>query len=310
MRPIPAAAAAAALVLCAAAPAAQALTLADRYSSISFLGDSLSDTGNAFALSGGAFGGPPYFDGRFSDGPLWSDLVSAAFAPTAVANAAVGGATVLANATFPGNDLDGQRALYDSLVANPLFGFGPRPVLAIWIGANDVGAGNDMAAAAARVTAEVADLSVTYGIMDFLVPDLPDLGKWPGALAGGPVASAAATFLSELYNTALFAGLDALEAGTPGLQITRVRTADLFDAVLADPGGFGMPQGAAPCYIEGVFLCTDPEDRVFFDPIHPSSTMHALIAGAVEATVIPIPATLPLLAAAAAGLLLLRRRAA
>ncbi|MHC4946335.1 MAG: hypothetical protein ACYTG7_25250, partial [Planctomycetota bacterium] len=35
-------------------------------------GDSLTDTGNTFALTGGSFPlSPPYFDGRFSDGPVW-----------------------------------------------------------------------------------------------------------------------------------------------------------------------------------------------------------------------------------------------
>lgn len=302
--------AAAALAVGLSAPAAEALGLGDRYSSISFIGDSLTDVGNAFALSGGAFGGPPYFAGRFSDGPLWSDRIAADFGPGRVANAAVGGATVLANTSFPGNDLTFQRGLYDSIVASPLFTLGPRPLMAIWIGANDVGEPNDMVAAAARVVAEVASLSGAHGIMDFLVLDLPDLGKWPGALAGGPAVSAAATLLSGLYNSALFPGLDALEAATPGLKITRLETSTLFDEVLGDPAAFGMPNGIAPCYLEALFLCPDPETRVFFDPIHPSSTMHALVAGAAREALVPLPATLPLLAAGALGLVLVRRRAA
>jgi phospholipase/lecithinase/hemolysin len=36
-------------------------------------GDSLSDPGNLFDFSGGIFPPPPYFEGRFSNGPVWSE---------------------------------------------------------------------------------------------------------------------------------------------------------------------------------------------------------------------------------------------
>ena len=40
-------------------------------------GDSLSDTGNLFALTFGIEPpSPPYFDGRFSDGPVWVETLA------------------------------------------------------------------------------------------------------------------------------------------------------------------------------------------------------------------------------------------
>ena len=39
-------------------------------------GDSLSDTGNVFDLSSGAFAGEPYFGGRFSNGPVWVEWLA------------------------------------------------------------------------------------------------------------------------------------------------------------------------------------------------------------------------------------------
>jgi len=46
--------------------------LAGPFSSLFVFGDSLSDTGNVSILTGGAFPDPsqPYFNGRFSDGPI------------------------------------------------------------------------------------------------------------------------------------------------------------------------------------------------------------------------------------------------
>jgi len=45
---------------------------AQRYSQLVVFGDSLSDTGNLFALSGGLFPPPSdYYRGRYSNGILW-----------------------------------------------------------------------------------------------------------------------------------------------------------------------------------------------------------------------------------------------
>lgn len=52
------------------------------YSSLTVFGDSLSDTGNIFIATGGAQppSNQPYFNGRFSDGPVWVDTLAAASA--------------------------------------------------------------------------------------------------------------------------------------------------------------------------------------------------------------------------------------
>ena len=50
---------------------------AQPYSGIVIFGDSLSDTGNVRAATGGAFPNlaeGPYFNGRFSNGPIWVDF--------------------------------------------------------------------------------------------------------------------------------------------------------------------------------------------------------------------------------------------
>ena len=40
-------------------------------------GDSLSDTGNILISTGGAIPTAPYFNGRFSNGPVWIDTLTA-----------------------------------------------------------------------------------------------------------------------------------------------------------------------------------------------------------------------------------------
>ena len=52
---------------------------APTFSNMVVFGDSLSDTGNLFIATGGTQppAGQPYFNGRFSDGPLWVESLAA-----------------------------------------------------------------------------------------------------------------------------------------------------------------------------------------------------------------------------------------
>ena len=50
---------------------------ASAYSQLYVFGDSLSDTGNLFAATGGTNPIPPYFNGRFSNGPVWVETLAA-----------------------------------------------------------------------------------------------------------------------------------------------------------------------------------------------------------------------------------------
>ena len=47
------------------------------YSKLVVFGDSISDNGNVFRASGGTFPGFPYYQGRFSNGPIWIDDLAA-----------------------------------------------------------------------------------------------------------------------------------------------------------------------------------------------------------------------------------------
>jgi len=44
------------------------------FSDLFFFGDSLSDAGNISKMTAGSIPGSPYYQGRFSNGPVWSEL--------------------------------------------------------------------------------------------------------------------------------------------------------------------------------------------------------------------------------------------
>src|SRR5438270_12307648 len=71
------------------------------YSSVVVFGDSLSDNGNLFAASGGLVPQVPYYNGRFSNGPVAVEQLSGLLG-VPLLDFALGGAT-----TGVGNQIDG-----------------------------------------------------------------------------------------------------------------------------------------------------------------------------------------------------------
>jgi len=63
-----------AVVLGLASMAAHAVTAS--YDALYVFGDSYCDVGNIFTATGGAEPAAPYYDGRFSNGPIWLDHVA------------------------------------------------------------------------------------------------------------------------------------------------------------------------------------------------------------------------------------------
>jgi outer membrane lipase/esterase len=312
-----------------AAPAAAA-TLADHYSSFWVFGDSLSDNGNLATSVIPGFPPAPYFQGRFSDGPVWNEGFLAEFAPGTAANFAFGAARAAPNADgIP--DFADQVALFQAV--RPVIDLGARPLASVLFGANDVfggiaaaalDPGNAQTILGAAITASVTAIATgigtlaAAGITDFAVFDLPDLGLTPRLAAAGPQAQGLGTLATLSFNAALDQAVGGLRAS--GVTVTQVSLFDLFTAAVADPAAFGFDPATvlSPCYGVDPFdllagpsaapVCGDPQARLFWDVLHPGASGHAAIAQTFEAAVVPLPATSILLIGGLAGLALVRRR--
>jgi len=67
------------------------------FSRIVMFGDSLSDTGKMYSKMRGYLpSSPPYYQGRFSNGPVWLEQLTRQFPGLTIANEAEGGATAVA----------------------------------------------------------------------------------------------------------------------------------------------------------------------------------------------------------------------
>jgi phospholipase/lecithinase/hemolysin len=289
------------LIAVSSACAASASTLTDKYTSFWVFGDGYSDNGNLFAATGGAApASPPYFNGRFSNGPVWNEGIGAdfAFAGASSANFAFGGATAVTNGD-PIPDLLLQIGLFNATV--PPVAQGTRPLASLWFGANDIlnaidgAVGESATLAAAIAAANAVGLGVlslkALGIEDFAVWNLPDLGAAP-RFAAQPSNAQLASDATDAFNARLDIVLADLRGD--GLQVNEIDTFSLFAAVVDDPAAFGFDDATTSCLVSGPSVCANPTGLFYFDPIHPTAAAHALLEDTFEDTfvaAVPLPSS-------------------
>lgn len=313
------------------AAGAWASPLTDKYSSFWVFGDSLSDDGNLFAatsappISDPTPASPPYYMGRFSNGPVWNEGIQTEFllAEKRSDNFAFGGAT----AGFSDDGIPDLTEQIKRFTDSPLSSNdGDRPLASLWFGANDIldaieaiATDPDLTAnvlptaiAAAQAVGNGARSLASVGIADFAIWNLPDIGRTPLFATAPEQVRGLVSAASNLFNLTLDSVIADLRG--KGLRVTEIDTFGLFNAVLANPGTFRFTNTTTPCIIPDVSVCVDEQGRIdargllYFDPIHPTAAAHAILADTFVAAV-PLPST-GLLLAFGLGLLALRRRAA
>jgi len=295
-------------------------------------GDSLSDTGNAFNVSNGLLpgrspeGASPYFDGRFSNGNIWVDYLGQDLGlkptlytnlyntvPTQGINYGFGGSNSgLDNAFIPGAPgVEAQVNLYTSTQKAD-----PNALYTIWAGANDYlfGTNPDPATVVNNISNEVQSL-VSDGAKHILVFNLPDLGKVP-LYSGSSQFSTELTTLSETHNADLAVSLQQLSSKLDA-SIISVDINSFFNQVEANPAKFGFTDVTDACVpytnnqiTSGTFkVCSDPNDYLFYDLVHPTTKAQELIAqAALSAVAVPEPSEVLGVVAAGFGIVLLRKR--
>lgn len=264
---------------------------AQSYSRLVVFGDSLSDNGNLFAATGGfSPTSPPYFQGRFSNGPVFTELLgftagrSAAGAPvTGSINYAYGGARTDSSAFPPG--MRNQLLAYTSGGGT----FRSTDLVSILGGANNIFQGLPAAGASSNPTGTIAPViaaaaaDVNFlvnsvaaaGAGTILVGNIPSLGNAPQFR--NTVAAPLAEFAGTSFNSALLNGLMVTAAARPGTNIILFDIFKVGAALTANPGAFGLTNVTDACF-NGVTACASPNTYLFWDGVHPTAAGHQLIA--------------------------------
>jgi phospholipase/lecithinase/hemolysin len=196
-----------------------------KFQHVVFFGDSLSDNGNLYAHSDHVIPkSPPYFNGRFTNGYNWADLVSYKLSSSYSIdseNYAVGGATAFLHNPFDGYlPVTLSMEAHDYEIRNTL-NSKDNTLYVIWIGANDYlqGATDVDQTTTGVVNAIVSTVNelASNTNAQFLIIQLPDIALTPEA----KINNLADNYqqLVTMHNQKLAAAVINLRTQNPKLKI-------------------------------------------------------------------------------------------
>lgn len=261
------------------------------FSRIIVFGDSLSDTGNFYQLTGDTLPPAPYYQGRFSNGPLWIEYLATALGMQVFPgdNYAVAGATTghdnsndgILGQQFPGL----QDEIGEFMAAHQAREADPDALYVVWAGANDFfsllkagGSPKDLISIGVSNTIQAIETIRGAGARHLLVVNVPDLGLTPFGLSSGK--SGLITQLCAAYNDTLDASLGRLtESGVATIQVDAFAT---LQAMVHFQAQFGFTNVSEPFLSKG----GDPDQFLFWDAVHPTTRGHQVLAADALKTVV------------------------
>lgn len=301
-------------------------SVAPSFSQVVVFGDSLSDNGNLFALTGALFGtanavpqASAYWQGRFSNGPAAVEWLAQGLGVGLVDYAYGGATTGQTNGPLPGlpvaTGVQAQVATFATQLAGAPAG--ASALYVVWAGANDIQYLGATPAVVQQAITNLANSVATLhalGARNFLLPSLPDLGLTPQALSlelVQPGTSAALSGLTDAFNAGLQGTYGALAAQLGNVTMHQVNVAQLQRNVVSNPAAFGFSNVTTPCFTgfvgePGGTVCNDPTGVFYWDRVHPSAQAQSLL-GVQFLAAVPEPAAAWLLLAGVAGLAVRRR---
>ncbi|MDF1678807.1 MAG: SGNH/GDSL hydrolase family protein [Legionellaceae bacterium] len=281
-------------------------TFASPIQRIVVFGDSLSDSGNLYEVMWRQFPlSPPYFSGRFSDGPVWVEwlpqLLAEPGAQITLENYAFGGAMVLNDGQI---SLNGAYLTLEEQV-DAYFKMGHASdnmegtLYIILIGGNDYLVATETASKkitpiVSKIKDEASRLAA-HGAGLILVGNVPDLGKSPLSRELG--IDNLLTEVSSMHNVALKKAVDALKSDYPKTSWLLFDIHSFFVDAFAHPEKYGFKHTQKACidFYDYSFsqnpvielsghlslLVKTPsscEDYMFFDFVHPNHIGHRFAA--------------------------------
>jgi len=266
-------------------------------------GDSLSDTGNTY-IAIGYPPSPPYYQGHYSNGPIWLEYMAgqlgvAAPTPSLAGGTdnAWGGAETGNGTSFMGTPNIGSQISTYLATNTP----SSTQLITIWGGANDfLNAGQtDPTVPVANLAAEITTLAAAGGKL-FMVPNLPLLGDIPATNTMPQQVRDGLNLLSSTFDTLLQNELNTLQQSL-GITIYQPNIEALFENVLANPAAYGFTNVTDSALADGV---TSGQGYLFWDIVHPTTAAGQIIANVAYQSIVPEPSSMTLVLIAAPAVLL------
>jgi phospholipase/lecithinase/hemolysin len=260
------------------------------FSNMVVFGDSLSDVGNLQAEYFINTPGPYYWNGRFSNGPVYAETVMTGLGLPALNHSSAGGTDYAyggaktTGTSFPQSlfvsDVDDQVSSY-------LSSFTPNAstLYVVLAGANDLLQGQTNMSVPVNSLQSSINSLISKGARKFLVINLPPLGDTPRFNKSAADMSTYNT-RSQQYNSALAAMVASTHTSNPTTTFYQYDLTALFNQALANPALFGLvnvTNSSAPglepgdtSYDESQEV-PNPNQYLFWDDVHPTANVHAIL---------------------------------
>jgi len=244
-------------------------------------GDSLSDVGMVFRATGGIH--PPketYFQGRYSNGRVWIEYLAECLhlSSKQTNNFAYGGATTgsVDNSYVPSllNQVQSFTQTHQQTNSNALY--------VLWAGANDYLQGVSSATVPVKNVAIAINSLIDVGAKKILVANLPDLGQLPATRT--ITNSANLSELTQAHNQGLRRSLKVLGQQHSDLEIVVLDANTLYRDAIANPAAFNFTNVISSC-LSGSGTCSNPDQFLFWDGIHPTTAAHRIIGETAFSTI-------------------------
>jgi len=263
------------------------------YDNLYVFGDSYCDVGNLFVATGGLEPAAPYYNGRFSNGPIWLDHVAGFLGLPMKAsllggtNYAFGGAWVTTPQAIPGGTIPSVPQQVELYLSQHGGKADPKALYVLEGGGNDIlnttsGTPEALGFQIALGLADSERMLRQAGAKNFLIPSLFNVGLLPAAAGNVAFATAASAAANKAVDE-----LIAFEEFIPGVHILRMDIFSLMNAVETDPTHFGFTDIVDPCITTAV--CADPDHTFFWDTHHPTEFGHAFFAVTTESVLAAQP---------------------
>lgn len=267
------------------------------FSSLVFFGDSLTDNGNLFALTGQP--APPYVNGRFSNGPTYAEIVPGLLGVTAQ-NFAFGGAEAANNGSPGENPIINLNAQVSTFLASlPPTGAPDGTAAVLNIGNNDYlrfapASPAEVPAYIGQVVGSIgaeAQRLLAAGVNEIILFTLPGVAVTPLGATLAPAQLAGAQAIVEGHNAGIVQLATSL--GQLGVQVEVVDIFRLAQELGADRETFGFKTTTTPVVAPGpdgtpvatgIDQVLDADEIAFFDAIHPTGAAHGVQAAFVAAS--------------------------
>lgn len=264
-------------------------------------GDSLSDEGNLASIVGD-FPQPPFYNNRVSNGPVAVEVMATELGLTLepslhLIGPASGTNYAVAAARARGTGLIDLGFQVELFLANHGGIAAPDDLYVMFIGGNDIrdargqpvlADGEAIVREAALAVEQQLRRLIAAGARHIFAVNAPDVGSIPestliAVALGDPGFPARATHLSELYNDALKKRLHAIEEEFD-IEVADFNTFKRLRKIIKKGEKLGFTNTTDACFFTSS-LTFNPacnfDTFVFFDEIHPTARVHAIIGKAM-----------------------------